>query len=140
MELKSFVLTVLLVSLSATLFFAFVYDMGDTYSVSVPANYRETFDAFSPSVNTTFEAGKEFEKTANKVEEGAILGGAITGGGAVLKILLLPFTMIADVHNFIFRFGQLVGIPKAVLFTAYTAILIVLSFLFIEAVLRFKKI
>ena len=140
MELKSFVLTIMLVSLSSTLFFAFVYDMGDAYSVSVPTEYRDTFDAFSPSVNTTFEVGKEFEKKSNEVEEGAILGGSTTGAGAVLKVLLLPFTMIADVNNFIFRFGQLVGISKYVLFTIYTIILTLLSFAFIEAVLRFKKI
>jgi len=139
MELKHFIFMVSLVALASTMFFNFVYDVTDEYNQEVPDEYKETLNAFNESTALVLDTAKGLEDAALKVEEGAILGGALTGGGAVLKFLLLPFNMIGDLNNFIWRAGQLIGVPKFILLGLYTVILTMIGFLFIEAVLRFRK-
>lgn len=128
------------VGLGSTLFFQFFYDMSDEYNVDIPPDYRESFDSFNGSINSTFDVALDIESSAHKIGEGAILGGALTGGSAIIKLLLLPFRMIADANNFILNMGQLMGFPKFITIAFEAIILVLIGLLVVEAVLRFRKV
>ena len=140
LDLKGFIIVVMLVGLSSALFFSAVYDVNDFYNTDIPEDYRNSINEFNKSITSAFEAGQDFVETGHKVSGGAILGGALTGGGAVLKLLLLPFNMIVDVYNFITQVGIILGIPNYILFAFYGIIMISISFLFIRAVVRLTKV
>ena len=139
---RNFVITVVLMSLFSTLFFAFIYEGSDNYNVDVPTEYRRGFDAFNETVNNTLKVGKETRDAAADIAGGTLTGiggGVIKGTAALVKVLKLPFDLIGDLYDLMVTMAVIIHIPEYIVKALYAILLIFVSYLLVEAILRFKN-
>ena len=94
--LRTFLFGLVLVGLFTSISIAYVTNLKDSYSVTTSAEFDSTLSAMNQTSQDMWEAKTSFSDASQKITEGSILGGAISGATGVVEILKLPFTTMGS--------------------------------------------
>ena len=137
-SLRSFVVTLFLVVLVATSIFFIINEGSNEYGVNVGSNYTQSWDVINQSLaNFTTEAENLAEDVKAIGEKEGIVAVGL-GSSILIKVIKIPFSMIIFTNQIITEFANFLNLPPWIISGFITLILVMISYLIIDAILGRK--